>query len=199
MARNPPTTGVAVRYWSRPIYWWSPAGLSLLAGLGGSVVAGAVGLIVGLFGGWVAASRPRAVLLGAGLFVLAAMTLTILEQPLNVSEVGRFPEDHRLANAAGAIAGVLLLAGLAGLLAHRDYPVNPEAAAKLGAVEERSLSSAVAPIVAATLLAAFTLGRLGDRSWGDAALPLAVVVLILAAACFLALRPRPAARSGHDA
>lgn len=173
--------------------WRSPAGLGLLVGLGGLVMVGVVGGVVGLPAGMAAARRPRAVLVAAGLALFVTAALTVLERPLSESEIAGFPDNHPLADVTAAIAGVLLLAGLAGILAHRDRSPAPRMTAEgPDGAAPRMQTSTIAAFLAVTLLAALLLWRLGDRSWEVAALPVAIAVLVIGIALVL----RPLLRSG---
>lgn len=171
--------------------WRSPTALGLMVGLGGLVMIGVIGAVVGLLAGMAAVRRPRTVLVAAGLALFAAAVLTVLEQPLSASGIYGFPDNHPGANVAAALAGVLLLAGLAGMLANRDYTPAPQLPADgLDAAAPRVPTSKIAAVLAVTLLGALMLLRLGDRLWEGAALAVAVMVLILAAVLVLRSRLR---------
>jgi O-antigen/teichoic acid export membrane protein len=179
----------------RPAGWRSTAALGALVGVGGFAIAGTLGGLVGLLAGCIAARRERLVLIAAGLALLVTAALTLLERPLSDSlpSLTGFPNNHPDANVAGAIAGVLLLAGVAGLLApHRDRPPGPPPPeGPPGDGTRRPPASTLVSVLVAALLGALTLWWLGDRSWeAEAIAASAIAVLLLAAAVVLALRHR---------
>jgi hypothetical protein len=136
--------------------WRSPLVLGLLVGLGGFVMLGPLGAAVGLIGGAAASRRAQAVLMAAALALFAAAALTIFEEPLDERHLGPgFVTERSLAEIAGAIAGVLLLAGLAGLLADRDRTRAPSLPAEKADVGgQRVPTSTIIAVLAAGLLAA---------------------------------------------
>jgi predicted lipid-binding transport protein (Tim44 family) len=165
---------------------WTPVALGLLVSAAGFVVAGLIGALAGLLAGLAAARTPRGVFLAAAVALFVTAWLTILEGPLTVNEIPAFPNNHPAANIGGAIAGVLLLAGMSGILSfpHRSRPPKVTAAPPT-AKERRSTFFAV---LAATLLGALALGYLGDRRWEGLAFALDVAVLILAVCLVVAVR-----------
>jgi hypothetical protein len=167
--------------------WTSPTPLGLLVGVGGLVIAGPVGGVVGLLAGVAAAHRSKVVLLAAAAALTLTAGITVLEQPLTNAHVPTFPVDHPLAELAAKVAGVLLLGGLAGILAGRGGEAGPRRVAKEvesmavdGRVPERLPISTIAALLAVTFLAALTLWRLGDRRWETLAVGVAIAVIILA-------------------
>src|SRR5215211_4202690 len=100
--------------------WRSPpVALGLVAGLGGLFMIGALGAVVGFLAGVAAHRRTRAVLVAAGVALCVTAGLTTFEQPLGETQIFAFPNDHPLAEVAGAIAAVLAFAGLAATVARR--------------------------------------------------------------------------------
>jgi lysylphosphatidylglycerol synthetase-like protein (DUF2156 family) len=169
--------------------WRSPVGLGLLVGLAGLFMVGVLGGAVGFLAGAAAARRGQAVLAAAGVALLASAALTLFEQPLSETDISAFPADHRLAEVAAAIAAVLLLAGLAGIVTRGDRATalrvappkefkNTAAARKM---PERLPTSTIAAVLAAVLLASLTLLQIGDQRWHSVAIGVAIAVLILAA------------------
>ena len=112
MAGDAAAAGPTLRV--RSVTWRSPVAFALLVGLGGLLIAGAVGGLVGVVAGFAAARRPQAVLISAAVALCAAALLTVVEEPLTTAGVPFFPGNHPLAELAGKLAAVLLLAGLAG-------------------------------------------------------------------------------------
>jgi hypothetical protein len=163
--------------------WRSPpVSLGLVAGLGGLVMVGALGAVIGFLGGVAAHRRTREVLLAAAVALCLTAALIIFERPLGEAEIFAFPNDHPLAEVAGATAAVLALAGLAGTLARRGREPSPIAAEK--PVPTRPV--AVAPILAASLLGAATLLLVGDQRWSTVALA-AVAITAVALGAIVAL------------
>jgi hypothetical protein len=166
--------------------WRSPAGLALLVGLGGFFIAGPVGGMIGLPAGVVAFLRTRVVLLAAVLALATAAVFTVIEEPLTTASIPGFPNDHPLAELAAKVAAVLLLGGLAGIVARHDRAVasrvltrDPETRAGNGTLGKRVPSSTIAAVLIVSLLGALTLWQLGDRRWEAVALPVMIAVLIL--------------------
>jgi hypothetical protein len=180
------------------VRWRNPATFAVLVGLVGLFLIGWLGAVVGFFGGLAAARQPRPVFLGAAVALFVAAVLTILERPLRESEIYSFPQQHDLANVAGAIAGVLLLAGAAGLIAQRDQPAPDLLLAEAADTGDsaRLPTSTILAILTASLLGAFALSAFGDRDWGAIPVGLATVASILAAVV-IALRRRWAPAGGH--
>jgi peptidoglycan/LPS O-acetylase OafA/YrhL len=166
----------------------SPLGLGLLVGLAGLFMVGVLGGAVGFLAGAAAARRAQCVLAAAGVALLASAALTILEQPLSDTEISAFPADHHLAEVAAAIAAVLLLAGLVGMVARRDQatmlrvppPKEFESTPAGRKLPERLPTSTIAAVLAAVLLASLILLQLGDQRWHPVAIAVAIAVLILA-------------------
>lgn len=166
----------------------SPAILGLVATAGGFFVAGPVGGAVGLIAGVLAARNVRAVLVGAvGALFLAAL-FTLVEGPLGEPDISAFPGNHPLANLAGAIAAVCLLAGLLGMFAKRDHSVARMPAERPAGESQRLSISAIVAVLAATFLGALALALLADQLWRAAALGLAVLALGLTFGLILARR-----------
>lgn len=174
----------------REIEWRSPAGVGLLGALGGLFIAGPVGGVAGLVAGVVAARRTQAVLLAAGAALCLAAVFTLLEQPLNESGISGFPGDHPLANFAGAIAGVLLLAGLVGMLANRDHATARISTEAPGRAATQIAAPNIVALLAAALLGALALWLLGDRLWQGPAIALAIGALVLIAVLVFRARSR---------
>ena len=175
--------------------WRSPAAFALLVGLAGLFIAGAVGGLVGVGAGFAAARRPQAVLISAAVALCAAAVLTVVEAPLTIAGVPFFPENHPLAELAGKLAAVLLLAGLAGTFMHGERFLSAKslthraaAPAAEGALRERVSSSTIAAALAATLVGALSLLWLGDQVWRPEAFVLIAVVLILTGVLFVTQR-----------
>ena len=187
--------------------WSGPAILSLLVGIGGFAVAGDLGALVGLISGAAASRWPQAVLIASAAALFATVALVVLERPLEVDLIPRFSRIHPLAEFAAWVAAVLLLAGLAGTYASRriaredrftgDSPLGavPAAASVADSGVIRSLpTSAITAFLAAVVLGAVVLWRLGDRHWEAVAPLVAVGALGLGATLLLAdrVRSRPA-------
>lgn len=175
--------------------WRSQAAFALLVGLGALFIGGAVGGLVGVGAGFAAARRPQAVLISAAVALCAAALLTVIEEPLTTAGVPFFPENHPLAELAGKLAAVLLLAGLAGTLVRgerslsaQSLPHRAEGPAAEGTLRERVSTSTIAAALAATLVGALSLLWLGDQAWRPEALVLVAVVLILVGVLFVTHR-----------
>lgn len=175
--------------------WRSPAAFALLVGLGGLFIAGPVGGLVGAPAGFAAAYRPQAVLVSAAVALGAAALLTVIEEPLTTAGVPFFPENHPLAELAGKLAAVLLLAGLAGTfmrgerhVSAESLPPGAEGPATEGTLWERVPRSTIAAALAATLVGALALLWIGDQVWRPEAFGLVAVVLILIGVLFVTHR-----------
>lgn len=176
--------------------WGTPASLALVAGLGGLLVFGLLGALVGVLAGPAAARDPRRVLLAAGVALLITAALTMVEQPLELSGIIDFPHRHGAANVAGAIAAVLLLAGLAGLFAQPEMRATRRLGRGVVHGPSRVPTSTLAALLGATLLGCLALSQFGDRDWGAAPLVLAILVLILGMA-LVTWRVVPGVRGGR--
>ena len=183
--------------------WSGPAILTLLVGIGGFAMAGDLGALVGLISGAAAVRRPQAVLIASAAALFAAAALVVLEQPLDVDLIPRFPRIRPLAELAAWVAAVLLLAGLAGTYASRrtakedqatedsSLGAVPAAAPSTGSGVIQSLStSTITAFLAAVVLGALVLWRIGDRRWEAVAPLVALGALGLGAALPLADRVR---------
>jgi disulfide bond formation protein DsbB len=186
MAGDPPEEG-AVTAGLNADRWRTPIGLGLLVAVGGLFMIGLLGAVAGGLAGAAAARRPRLVLAGAGLALIVAAALTLLEEPLSETAISAFPPDHGLAEAAAAIAAVLVLGGLAGLVARRDLATAPrwppvaEPEGGGGTMLGRLPNSTVAAVAAAVLLASvILLLPIGDQRWQPVGIAAAIAVLILA-------------------
>ena len=157
-----------------------PAVLGLLIALGGLLIAGPLGGAAGLLAGVAAARWTLAVLLAAAAALFAAAALTVFERPLSEFAIYGFPQDHSLANSAGAIAAVLLLAGLAGLIVHGLHASEPRPPAEdpTAGATKRVPTETIAAILAVALFAAAVLWRIGDRTWEAPALAVAVITAL---------------------
>jgi uncharacterized membrane protein YqjE len=155
-----------------------------------------VGGLVGLLAGAVAAHRAQPVLIAAASVLLAAAGFTVLEEPLTEVRVLTFAENHPLADLAAKVAAVLLLAGLAGILARRDRDATPPMPVRdLEGALPQVPTPTIAAVLAVTLLAALVLWQIGDRRWEGTALAVAVALLVLAAVLAIA-RLRRRLRAG---
>lgn len=166
--------------------WRSAAAFALLVGLGALFIGGAVMGLVGVGAGFAAARRPQAVLISAAVALCAAALLTVFEEPLTTAGVPFFPENRPLAQLAGKLAAVLLLAGLAGTFVRgerspsaQSLPHRAGGPAAEGTLRDRVSSSTIAAALAATLVGALSLLSLGDQVWRPEAFGLVGVVLIL--------------------
>jgi hypothetical protein len=164
-----------------------PAVLGVVTAVGGFFIAGPVGGMAGLIAGALAARGTRAVLLAGGAALLLTVLLTLVERPLSEPNVITFTSDRPLANAAGAIAAVCLLAGLLGMIFSREYPA-PRMPAEPAAQTSRLTISALVAALAAALLGAAALALLGDHLWRAGAIALAVLALALAVGLIVARR-----------
>lgn len=193
MAGDAAAAGPTLRVGS--VTWRSPTAFALLVGLGGLFIAGAVGGLVGAGAGFAAARRPQAVLIAAAVALCAAALLTVVEEPLTTAGIPFFPKNHPLAELAGKLAAVLLLAGLAGTfmrgehsLSAQSLPHRAERPAAEGPLRERVSSSTIAAALAATLAGALSLLWLGDQVWRPEAFVLVAVVLTLMGVLFVTQR-----------
>ena len=184
--------------------WGTPLGLGLLVGLAGLFMVGVLGGPVGFLAGAAAARRAHTVLAGAGGTLAVSALLTLIEQPLGETNVPGFPVHHQVAEVAGAIAAVLLLAGMAGIIARQARATPPrvhqssgfERATAGGKLLGRLPTSTIAAVLAAVLLASLSLLQLGDQRWQSVTISVAMVVLILAGVLAIAhFRRRPHAGS----
>lgn len=169
------------------VRWTSPFTLGLLAGAGGLFIAGPVGGLVGVLAGMAGARQPQGVILAAALALLLTAAFTVLEEPLSVAQIPAFPVDHSLADLAGKVTAVLLLAGLIGVLASLGFPTASrmpaeelEDAAVDSVMRERFPSSTVAAVLTVALLGSLVLWQVGDQRWHWTAPAVVLTVTILA-------------------
>jgi O-antigen/teichoic acid export membrane protein len=179
-----------------------PAVLGLAVAVAGFLIAGAVGAVVGVLGGLAAARRPQLVLIAAASALFATAAFTVFEQPLDEANIPVFPLSYPLADFAAAIAAVLLLAGLAGIVASRSRGVGsplddgepPRTATAAPSVAPGATSivprSTIAAVLACALLATLVLWQIGDQRWEGTVPGLAIALLGLAGVLALSQRIR---------
>jgi hypothetical protein len=182
----------------RAVQWRSPAALAALVAVLGAFFIGWVGGIAGFIGGLAAARRPRAPFLLAAVALFIAAVLTIVDGPLGERDVYSFPQEHELANGAGAIAGIMLLAGVVGLIARvraaTNLSVRP--GGRIASGSRRVPISTVVSVVAASVVGAIALATFGDHDWGrvPVGLPLLACVVGL---MLLVIRPPTESLGDH--
>jgi hypothetical protein len=169
-----------------------PAGLAVLVGLAGLLIAGPVGAGVGLTAGAVAARRPSIVFLAGAVALGAAVLFTLIEDPLTEAQIPSFPGDHPLAELAGMVAGVLLLGGLAGIATQLER-IPPVRETVPGPDPKAQEPAPIASILAATLLGAVVLLWVADERWHAVALVL-IAAVIAVAVVLVSRQWRPFAR-----
>jgi hypothetical protein len=164
---------------------------AVLLAIVGFFVAGVAGLLVGAAAGAAGPRRARALFLASALALLVTAGLTIFEGPLNVDAIYGFPHDRPAANLFGAIAAVLLLAGLAGTLATHGKLASFR---QLGASPEPAASgiprSTIAAVAVSALLGTLMLWVLGDQRWEGLAPWLLIVVFVASFGFLLVSRLR---------
>jgi hypothetical protein len=165
----------------KPGRWRTPAGLAVVVGAVGFLMVGIVGLVAGIPAGAVAARRTRPVFLASAAALVVTMALTILERPLSEANIAGFASQHDLAEIAGAVAAVLLLGALVGVLAHCRHrlPGNRALTSQAGQGERPVPTATIAPVLVAALVGALALWGVGDRMEG-LAIAVLIAVLVLA-------------------
>ncbi len=166
----------------------SPAAFALLLGVLGFVVGGVIGALVGVAAGVAGPQRARVMFLAAGLALLLTAALTLLEGSLTVDAIYGFPRERPAANLFGAMAAVLLLAGLVGTMASRSKAPPSRVDAAVPEPARGVPESTIAALAASTLLGTLMLWLLGDNRWEGVAPWLAIGVVLLS--CGFVLAPR---------